>query len=209
MTLLAVVRHAATRWSDAGRLQGRSDPPLSPQGVACARRWRLPSELGGCLLVSSPLRRAVETARLLGLGEPALEPCLIEMAWGEWEGCRLAELRARLGDGMFANEARGLDFQPPGGESPRAVQTRLAPFLAAAAGADQPVAAVTHKGVVRALLALATGWDMRAKPPWRLDWAAAHLFRLDRQGRPAVERVNVPLAAFRAGRREVASLRAP
>ena len=42
----------------------------------------------------------------------------------------LADLRAELGPAMAENEARGLDFRPPGGESPREVQARLKPFLA-------------------------------------------------------------------------------
>jgi broad specificity phosphatase PhoE len=191
VTLLAAIRHAATAWSEDGRLQGRSDPPLSPKGIASVHGRSLP--LSGCRLLSSPLRRAVETARLLCSREPALEPRLIEMAWGDWEGCRLSELREGLGREMTENELRGLDFQPPGGESPRQVQARLRPLLAEIAGVGEPVAAVTHKGVVRALLALATGWDMRAKPPCRLDWAAAHFFRLAADGRPVVERLNVPL----------------
>jgi probable phosphoglycerate mutase len=52
---------------------------------------------------------------------------------------------------------------------------------------------VTHKGVIRAVLALATGWDMRDKPPHRLDWSAAHLFRLDASGEPRIARLNVAL----------------
>jgi probable phosphoglycerate mutase len=54
---------------------------------------------------------------------------------------------------MTQNEAAGLDFRPPGGESPRDVQERLKPYLASLAG---PTIAVTHKGVLRALYALAT-----------------------------------------------------
>ena len=57
----------------------------------------------------------------------------------------------------------------------------------------RPTAAVTHKGVIRAVLALATGWDMRDKPPHRLDWSAAHLFRLDASGEPKIARLNVAL----------------
>jgi broad specificity phosphatase PhoE len=193
VTLFAVIRHAATAWSEAGRLQGRSDPPLSRDGIATAQGWRLPPELSDCRLLASPLRRAVETARLLAHGEPVPEPRLVEMAWGEWEGCRLCDLRAQLGRDMAANEARGLDFQPPGGESPRQVQARLEPLLVEIAHAGEPVAAVTHKGVIRALLSLATGWDMQAKPPCRLDWASAHLFRLAGDGHPTIARLNVPL----------------
>jgi broad specificity phosphatase PhoE len=67
------------------------------------------------------------------------------------------------------------------------------PLLAEIARSGHPTAAITHKGVIRAVLALATGWDMRDKPPHRLSWAAAHLFRLDPAGWPAVERLNLPL----------------
>lgn len=195
MTLLAVIRHAATAWSDSGRLQGRSDPPLSPAGIACACGWRVPDALAGFRWVSSPLRRAVETARLLGPGEPALDARLTEMSWGVWEGRRLAELRATFGAEMAAREAAGLDFRAPAGESPREVQRRLLLFLAEVVGAGEATAAVTHKGVIRALFALATGWTMQHDPPCRLRWTAAHLFRLDRDGHPAVERLNLPLAA--------------
>jgi len=105
----------------------------------------------------------------------------------------MAALRARLGAAMAVAEAAGLDLRPPGGESPREVQTRVQPLLAEIARSGRPTAAITHKGVIRAVLALATGWDMRDKPPHRLSWAAAQLFRLDPAGRPTVERLHLPL----------------
>ncbi len=195
MTRLAVLRHGPTDWNAEGRLQGRRDLPLSAAGRARVAAWRLPPEVAGFRWVASPLRRARETARLLAGGPVADEPRLIEMDWGSWEGRRLADLRAELGAAMAANEARGLDFRPAGGESPREVQARLRPWLAEIAAAGAPVAAVTHKGVIRALLALATGWDMTGRPPVRLDWQAVHLFRLEGGGRPALERANLSLVA--------------
>ncbi|MGH7093663.1 MAG: histidine phosphatase family protein [Stellaceae bacterium] len=190
MTLLALIRHAPTEWSAAGRLQGRADPPLDP---ATLPEWRLPKALAGFRVIASPLCRAVETARLLGTAAPAIEPRLVEMAWGAWEGQTLAELRARLGPAMAAAEAAGLDFRPPGGESPRDVQRRLVPLLAELAEAGGATAAITHKGVIRAMFALAAGWDMCGKPPDRLSWSGAHLFRLGAGGAPVVERLNLPL----------------
>ncbi|HVC50839.1 MAG TPA: histidine phosphatase family protein [Stellaceae bacterium] len=190
MTLLALIRHAPTEWSAAGRLQGRADPALDP---AVLPEWRLPPTLAGFRVITSPLRRAVETARLLGVAAPAIEPRLAEMAWGAWEGRTLADLRARLGPEMAAAEAAGLDFRPPGGESPRDVQHRLVPLMAELDEAGRATVAITHKGVIRAVFALATGWDMRGKPPARLSWSAAHLFRLGSDGVPAVERLNLPL----------------
>jgi probable phosphoglycerate mutase len=139
------------------------------------------------------LRRAVGTAHRLGIADPTIEPRLAEMGWGEWEGETLAGLRARLGAEMAMAEAAGLDFRPPGGESPHEVQARVMPLLAEIAQSARPTAAITHKGVIRAVLSLATGWDMRGKPPHRLSWSAAHLFHLDAAGRPSVARLNLPL----------------
>src|SRR6185312_9624189 len=155
--------------------------------------WHVPPELAGFRWLSSPLQRAVGTASRLGIAAPAIDPRLREMDWGDWEGESLPALRGRLGAAMAAIEARGLDMRPPGGETPREVQTRLMPLLAEIAAAGRPVAAVTHKGVIRAVLALAAGWDMLGKPPVRLSWSAAHLFRLDPAGRPAIERLNIPV----------------
>ena len=191
MIPLLVIRHAPTHWSEAGFLQGRRDTLLSREGRRRAMAWRLPEGWANARCLASPLRRAMETARLLGL-TPEPEPRLIEMDWGEWEGRRLKDLRAELGDGMAANEARGLDFRPAGGESPRDVQARLTPFLRSLHG---PTLAVTHKGVLRALYALATGWTMTGKPADRLMDGRAHLFGVTPDGAPVVERLNIPLEA--------------
>lgn len=190
MTLLALIRHAPTAWSATGRLQGRADVPLDPSTLP---DWRLPVALDGFRVVTSPLVRAVDTARVLGV-DAEIEPLLTEMDWGAWEGETVAGLRERLGAAMTGAEAEGLDFRPPGGESPRDVQARLAPLLHYLAERGEPTAAITHKGVIRAVFAEATGWDMLGKPPGRLSWDAAHLFRLDREGKPTVERLNIPLA---------------
>jgi broad specificity phosphatase PhoE len=189
VTLLALIRHTPTAWNESGRLQGRADTAPDP---AALPDWRVPPDLAGFRWLSSPLARAVATARRLGV-DPGIEPRLVEMAWGEWEGHTLAELRARLGEAMTALEDNGLDLLPPGGESPRDVQVRIAPLLTEIARAGRPTAAITHKGVIRAVLALATSWNMQGKPPHRLVWSAAHLFRLDPHGDPSIERLNIAL----------------
>src|SRR5204863_9726600 len=116
----------------------------------------------------SPGRRARQTAALLGASDVMVTDALVEMDWGAYEGRTLAELRRDPDFG--ANESRGLDFQPPGGESPRAVARRLGRWIATLEDGP-PVLAVTHKGVIRAALSLATGWDLQGKPPARFDWA--------------------------------------
>ncbi len=186
MTRLALLRHADTAWSAQGRIQGRSDVPL-----LAGQAMVLPSALDGFRVIASPLKRCVETAALLGCADAPREPRIAEMHWGAWEGRRLAELREELGAAMAENEARGWDFRPEGGESPREVLERVRPWLAEVAARGEPTLAITHRGVIRAVLALALGWDLRGKPPVKLDWRAAHLFRLAVAGEPSIEKLNL------------------
>ncbi len=168
MTPLLLIRHGPTAWNEGGRIQGRADIALSAKGRAEVGGWRLPAAFAGARWLTSPLRRASETAALLTDRRVVVEPRLIEMDWGLWEGRRGAELRARAPAELAAGEALGLDFRPPGGESPREVGARVQALVAELAADPAPVVAVCHKGVIRAALALATGWDMRTKPPVRL-----------------------------------------
>jgi broad specificity phosphatase PhoE len=191
MVLLATLRHGDTAWSAEGRIQGRADVPLSDAGRAHLRRFRLPPICRAMRVVTSPLARCVETAALIGAPDAEREPRLAEMHWGRWEGRPLAELRAELGAQMLENEARGWDFRPADGETPREVLVRLDGWLAAVAVSGRPTLAVTHRGVIRALFARASGWDLRGKPPARLDWHAVHLFRLAADGTPAIEALNL------------------
>jgi len=193
MTPLVLLRHGPTEWNETGRVQGRGDVPLSESGRAEVRRWRLPAEFTGYDRVTSPLCRATETAALLGLTSAREDPRLVEMHWGDWEGQHLHELRRELGDLMKAWEAKGLDFKAPGGESPREVQARLLPFLAERAAARAAAVAVAHKGVIRAVYALAVGWDMTGPPPHKLRDGCAHHFVLATDGTPSIGRLNIAL----------------
>lgn len=195
---LLVLRHGPTLWNEAKRLQGRRDIPLSEAGVAAVRGWRLPEPAEAREWFTSPLERCRQTARLLGL-TARVELRLIEMDWGAWEGWRLADLRRRWPDAMARWEALGLDLRPDGGETPREVQARLLPWLAERAASGRPTGAVTHRGVMRALYALAAGWDMAGPPPEKLDPATAHLFGLRADGGPLLLRLNLPLSPEEGG----------
>ena len=193
MTPLLLIRHGATPWNAAGRMQGRAEIGLSAAGRAEVTRWRLPPGWDEARWLVSPLRRARETAALLGAAAALVEPRLIEMDWGAWEGRSAAELRA-AGD-LAAEEGCGLDLRPPGGESPRDVMARLAALAAALAGDPTPVVAVCHKGVIRAALALATGWQMRTRPPLRLRRDEALALRCLPGGRLELAPPPLPLVA--------------
>lgn len=196
MTVIVALRHAPTAWNRDQRLQGRTDVALDEEGVAIAARWRTDPHWADYRILSSPLQRARMTASILFPdAEIGIDRRLIEMDFGAWEGKRLAELRADPGGDAPAREAMGLDFKAPEGESPREVQARIRPLLARLAELKRPTVLVTHKAVIRALYALASGWTMIGKPPAKLRQNCAQLFRLGADGTPAVERLNVSLEA--------------
>jgi probable phosphoglycerate mutase len=71
------------------------------------------------------------------------------------------------------------------------VRERVRGWLRELAQQGEPTLAVTHRGVIRAILSDAFGWDMLGKPPAKLDWQAVHLFKLDPLGAPRVEQLNL------------------
>ncbi|WJR80548.1 histidine phosphatase family protein [Bradyrhizobium sp. NP1] len=111
------LRHGATDWNRQGRFQGRTDNPLNDDGIAqahaAAEKLRTIA-LGH--VVSSPLRRAVQTAEIIaGIASKtvALEHGLIELDFGSFEGKPVRELMIRHGK----DSAQGLvDMLPADSE---------------------------------------------------------------------------------------------
>jgi len=187
---LLLIRHGRTEWNAQKKLQGRRDIPLSSEGREILETCEIPEQFSHFHWRSSPLKRAEQTAQILGATDLVLDDRLIEMDWGKWEGYTIRELRAQYGSAMKDNEAKGLQMCPEGGESPADVQNRLLPFLQEL---KTPTIAVTHKGVIRAIKSLAYNWDMTDKSPVPFNWNAGHLFMIDELGRPHAEAVNIEL----------------
>jgi len=191
---VALIRHAPTAWNAEGRVLGQADPPLSPEGAVRAAQWRLPADLlalatrGQLGWAVSPLRRAVETARLLGASAPRVEPRLAEQDWGAWTG------HARVAVPGHTTGA-GWETAPPGGESPARVLARVRAWLDELAPEDGPDtwAAVTHMGVIRAVIAAALRWDLDAPPPMRLLPERLHRVRRRGDGLLQLVGLNEPL----------------
>jgi probable phosphoglycerate mutase len=130
--VLYYVRHGETAWNADRRLQGQADTPLSPAGESqaqrCGRILRRLLALRGqdaaqLDFVSSPLSRArvtMERMRAeLGLDPAAyrVDPRLIEMSFGDWDGLDFAQLQAREADALARRQQDPWRFRPPGGES--------------------------------------------------------------------------------------------
>lgn len=162
---IGLMRHGRTEWNRLGRLQGRTDIPLEDAererlgGLALSDGWR------GAALISSPLQRALETARLVAGMEPRTDARLSEMNLGEWEGRTGEDLLHEPGSGFSHVEDWGWDYQPPGGETPRAVWDRVSKALS---GITEDTLIVSHMVVMRVILARAHDWDFEGPPPFRI-----------------------------------------
>jgi 2,3-bisphosphoglycerate-dependent phosphoglycerate mutase len=145
------------------RSDGRADPPLDPRGFSEAERVadRLAGERLTAIYVT-PLQRTAQTAaplaRKLAI-EPRVEPDLVEVHLGEWEG-PMFHLRMRerhpLAQRLFDEQRWDII---PGGEPMDALTARVRAAIGriTAAHADERVAVFTHGGIIATVAALATG----------------------------------------------------
>jgi broad specificity phosphatase PhoE len=96
-----LVRHARTAWNTDGRLRGRLDPPLDDVGrKEAAALASAITRLHPGRVVSSPLRRATETARAITTPlklQVVIDPRLADRDYGQWAGHREAAVVAQFG----------------------------------------------------------------------------------------------------------------
>jgi broad specificity phosphatase PhoE len=146
---LILVRHAEPAASARGRCYGSLDVDLSPAGRAAARELRLPPLDA---VYSSPRRRALETAA--ALGEPVVLDALRELDFGELEGRTYDEIAAERPELYRAWMETPTEVEFPGGESYAQLRERVVAAVEELRGRHdgETVAAVTHGGVVRAVL---------------------------------------------------------
>jgi broad specificity phosphatase PhoE len=152
---LWLARHGETEWSLAGRHTGRTDVPLTAAGErqAAALGERLRG-VSFALVLASPLERARRTAELAGFGDAlALDPDLMEVDYGEYEGRTTAEIqRARPDWDLWRDGC-------PGGETIADAAARAERVLARVRTVDGPVLLVGHGHLTRTLASRALTLD--------------------------------------------------
>jgi broad specificity phosphatase PhoE len=184
---LILLRHGETEWSRAGKHTGRTDVPLTPNGIAGAKALApmVMQRVAGQPIVAvftSPAQRAVRTATLAGLGGPGgpgfdggpapkQDSDLWEWDYGGYEGITTADIqRERPGWSLWADGVIPGDAEHPG-ETAAEVGERTDRVLkrAEALLPEGDVALVAHGHVLRVLTARWLGL-----PP-----AGGRFFRLD------------------------------
>ncbi len=175
---LLLVRHSTTNASASGRNLGQgSDPSLSSAGAALATRLgvSLRDELAELpvaelRLVASSAHRCLETAAavaraLPGDAELEVDPRLLEIDYGAWEGLTADECWARDPDVRAAWETDPFSTHTPDGESGADVAARAFPALDElqewlAEDRARAAIVVAHNHVNRLRITSILGWPM-------------------------------------------------
>lgn len=157
--LIHLIRHGRHKGAEEGKYIGHTDEPLSEMGadelIKLKKDFIYPNAE---VIVSSPLKRCVETAKIL---YPQIEPAELrgfsECDFGEFEGLTADEL---LPYPEFTHWLKGgEDAAPPGGESNGAFKQRvLTEFIRLIEGlfktGDDSCSVITHGGVIMMLMAV-------------------------------------------------------
>jgi len=147
--IVTLVRHAETEWSLSGRHTGHTDLPLTDGGRdkarALAEKLR---ERSFDRVLTSPLSRAAETAKLAGFPDAEHDPDLLEWDYGDDEGLSTPQIR----------EQRGADWLlwrdgAAGGEVADDVGARVDRVIERIAADDGDVLVFAHGHVLRVLAA--------------------------------------------------------
>jgi broad specificity phosphatase PhoE len=182
--VLILVRHGETAANSEGRLQGQVETELNDRGRGQAERLATAvAKLEPVAVVSSPLRRARETAAAIGRAsgiDVEIDERLTELHYGDWEGSRFGELPNGAFDAWRADPT----FTPPGGESLVDLRARVVPCIEDLLERDRPVVAVSHVSPIKAAITWALG--VGEETTWRMHLELASISRIDRRGNTPV-----------------------
>lgn len=173
MKRLIILRHGETEWSASGRHTGRTDVPLTFEGERKARllgQRLVHFGIEPVRVLTSPRRRAVDTALLAGLGQHPIEQTdlLAELDYGEYEGKTTEEiLSERPSWDLFRDGC-------PGGETLEAAGKRADKLIDQIAPEDGSgdVALVGHGHFSRILAARYLGFAAPAAQHFALNTAS-------------------------------------
>jgi broad specificity phosphatase PhoE len=161
-----IARHGETTWNVEGRIQGRSDPELSPKGYE--QSLALLKELKDrplSAIYASTLTRSILTAEPVAghLGIRIRRQAeLDEIAFGILEGVRIAEINGDL-EGEWERFKRDrLAYHIPGAENYSDVADRLRPFMERILREHEgeEILIVGHRGANRMLMGMLLGYPL-------------------------------------------------
>ena len=193
-TRLVLVRHGATSHSAAMRFSGRNDLPLDAAGERQATLLAARNLGKVTAVVSSPLRRARQTATAIAGPRDLpveIENGFAEVDFGDWEGLTMAQAREQDAAAVDAWLASA-EVAPPGGESFAALgrRVRAAREAVIAKHPASVVVVVTHVSPIKTLIRFALDAPPHAMFRLMLDIASVSVVDYYADGNCAVRVVN-------------------
>ena len=184
---ILLIRHGETEWNRLRRFQGHSDLPLNSKGNSQAQALaQALKNVAINAMYSSPLKRSVETARLIGEFHPSIplikESGLKEMNLGEFEGIEAQLWAERHQEFRKAWNENPADLAMPGGESLREVQLRASDTferISESHAPDSTLLICSHNFVIVSLLCFASKTPLNQFREFRQDTAALNIFYKD------------------------------
>jgi broad specificity phosphatase PhoE len=158
MVEIYFTRHGLTESNKKNIYMGDSEEGLSPDGVAQAKALaRSLQDIGLKKIFSSPMKRALETSKIIGdiLNIPVeTEKDLAEMKLGPWKGLTEEEVSRKYPEDYFLWNTRPADLVLPERETLCEVQQRIIKAVARIKerSGKFPVLAVTHVTPIRSLI---------------------------------------------------------
>ncbi len=153
-----LLRHGATEANQDGRYIGRTDLPLSPEGLAQLLALKEQYDYPGAVrFFTSPLTRCRQTLQVLyPHAEPTIAEGLAECDFGDWENKSLRDLK---NDERFLQWMEGGTRDIPGGESSEDFRDRVCEAFESIVNdlifsGDTEAVICTHGGVITMLMQL-------------------------------------------------------
>ena len=188
-TEIVLARHGETEWSRDGRHTGNTDVPLTERGREQAAA--LAAALEGrsfARVLTSPLSRAAETARLAGFGDAEGRDELREWDYGAYEGRKTAEIREeRPGWTLWTDGV-------PNGETAAEVAARVDAVLADLRTVEGAALVFAHGHLLRVLAVRWIGLGPEAGRLLALDPATVGVLGYERET-PVIRVWNAPIAS--------------
>lgn len=195
-TIIKLIRHGETEWNLLGKFQGCTDIELSKVGINQAKllKGRINGEFD--YIYSSPLSRALETAKIVTSNtdkEVFIAPEIREINFGEWEGLTVKEISENYPEIFKAwRTDKKMSYICGGDASINNAANRAKDCILEIVSKHKgkTVLIVAHGGIIKAGLIVIFEWDMTMYHKIALGNTCINTIVFNEEMRPALVGLN-------------------
>ena len=198
-TVVLLIRHGVTNWTEEDRFTGVSNIPLSEIGLNQAQLLSnklFKSSISINAIYSSPLQRCIDTAKIIAQPynlDIQIKKEFSELNYGDWEGLSRREILQRYPNEFEIWKKDPFIQSPPKGESGKALIERALPMLTTLLQKHigELITIVAHKALNRLLLCWALGIPYEQYRQRIVQYPAClNVFKVSSNGAVIIYRLN-------------------